>query len=97
MIKMLKISAFYLSIFVPNAMKLCNFCDMMFDVSNYLYVVEPITVKYTRLKNAIITDAVRNLANFLFQQDLKHTIKALDWLLGRILHLLKLDPKPDQY
>ena len=32
---MLKISAFYLDkqkSFVPNATKLCNFCDMMFDV-----------------------------------------------------------------
>ena len=39
MIKMLKISAFYIDkqkSFVPNATKLCNYCDMMFDVSNYL-------------------------------------------------------------
>ena len=44
---MLKISAFYLDkqkCFVPNATKLCNSCNMMFDVSNYLYVVKPITV-----------------------------------------------------
>ena len=47
----------------------------------------------TRLKNAIITDAVRNRANFLFQRDLKHTNKALDWLLDRTK--LKLDPNSD--
>ena len=44
---MLTISAFYLDkqeIFVPNATKLCNLCDMMFDVSNYMYVVKPISV-----------------------------------------------------
>ena len=51
MIKMLKISAFYLDkqkSFVPNAMKLCNSCNMMFVVSNYLYlyVVTPITVDF---------------------------------------------------
>jgi hypothetical protein len=47
MIKMLKISAFYLDkqkSFVPNAIKLLQFRDMHFDVSNYLYVVEPIIV-----------------------------------------------------
>ena len=41
---MLKISAFYLDkqkSFVPNAMKLCNSCNMMFDVSNYQYIVNP--------------------------------------------------------
>ena len=44
---MLKISAFHLEkqkSFVPNATKLCNYCDMMFDASNYLYVVKPISV-----------------------------------------------------
>ena len=44
---MLKILAFYLDkqkSFVPNATKLCNYCDMMFDASNYLYVVKPISV-----------------------------------------------------
>ena len=49
--------SFYLDIqksFVPNATKLCNFCDMMFDVSNYLYVVEPITLGVWRKKEVSV-------------------------------------------
>ena len=61
---MLKISAFYLDkqkSFVPNAMKLCNSCNMMFIVSNYLYVVTPITVALSK-RNLTQCDMVLRIA-----------------------------------
>jgi hypothetical protein len=76
-----KISAFYFDkqkFFVPNAMKLCNSCKMMFVVSNYLYVVTPTSLwgvgQFWCQKNKINTSNIQ-LKLSKIQKDLTTTAK----------------------